>query len=233
MNSSILQSEKQAELQKIYSVRFAGLEAYRNQVWEVLTSEFFSKWITPADSVLDLGCGYCEFINNISAGEKFAMDLNPSAREHVASKVRLFEQDCSTTWPLRDSSLDAVFSSNFFEHLPTKASFQATLLEARRCLRPGGRVIAIGPNVKFLSGAYWDFFDHHLPLTEKAVSEALVMAGFEVEWAVARFLPYTMVQGFRPPICTVRVFLKMPVIWRFFGRQFLVVARKPGSAGSL
>ena len=30
--------------------------------------------------VLDLGCGYGEFINNVSCTKKFAMDLNPTAR---------------------------------------------------------------------------------------------------------------------------------------------------------
>lgn len=226
MNSSLRQSETQAELERIYSVRFSGLEAYRNDVWNVLVNEFFSRWIKPQDSVLDLGCGYCEFINNIAAAQKFAMDLNPGARDRVSGSTRFIEQDCSAPWPLPDDSLDIIFSSNFFEHLPSKAALQAALLEAYRCLRPGGHLIAIGPNVKLLSGEYWDFFDHHLPLTELSLSEALVMAGYKVELALARFLPYTMSQGFRPPIWTLRFYLKFPFIWRVFGRQFLVIGKK-------
>jgi SAM-dependent methyltransferase len=226
MNSSVPQSETQAELERIYSARFSGLEAYRNKVWNVLVNEFFSRWIRPEDSVLDLGCGYCEFINNVTAAQKFAMDLNPSAKDHVSFDTRLLEQDCSAPWPLPADSLDVVFSSNFFEHLPSKAALQATLLEAHRCLKPSGHIIAIGPNVKLLSGEYWDFFDHHLPLTELALSEALVMAGYKVELAWMRFLPYTMSQGFRPPIWTLRLYLRVPLLWRLFGRQFLVIAKK-------
>ncbi len=226
MNSSVPQSETQAELERIYSVRFSGLEAYRNSVWNVLVKNFFSRWIRPEDDVLDLGCGYCEFINNVTAARKFAMDLNPSAKERVSFDTRLIEQDCSASWPLAADTLDVVFSSNFFEHLPSKAALQATLLEAYRCLKPGGHLIAMGPNVKLLSGEYWDFFDHHLPLTELALSEALVMAQYKVKLACARFLPYTMSQGFRPPVWTLRMYLRIPFVWRIFGRQFLVIAEK-------
>jgi SAM-dependent methyltransferase len=226
MISLLSQSEKQAELQKIYSLRFAGLEAYRNEVWRVLTSKFFSRWIKPGDSVLDLGCGYCEFINNIMATNKFAMDLNPTAREHLARGAELIEQDCTERWPLTDESLDAIFTSNFFEHLPTKASLLATLVEGRRCLKRGGRLIALGPNFKFLSAAYWDFFDHQLPLTDKSLSEALIMTGYSIESVMPRFLPYSMSQGFRPPIWTIHLFLQLPFVWRFLGHQFLVIARR-------
>ena len=221
------QSEKREELQRIYSARFAGLEAYRNEVWRVLTSQFFSRWIKPEESVLDLGCGYCEFINNIQAAEKFGMDLNPMAQERLSPGITLIQQDCAEPWPLSDNSLDAVFTSNFFEHLPTKASLLATLVESRRCLKPGGCLIALGPNFKFLSAAYWDFFDHHLPLTDKAISEAFSMVGYKIEKVIPKFLPYSMSQGFRPPLWTLRLFLRMPILWSLVGRQFLVIARKP------
>ena len=227
MDRSIAESELKNELQRIYQIRFSGQEEYRNNVWRVLVSDFFSQWPATRGSVLDLGCGYCEFIRNVPAKEKFGMDLNPSARDRMPPGSRFLEQDCSTSWPLPDHSLDLVFTSNFFEHLPTKAALQATLLQAYRCLRPGGYVIAIGPNVKFLSGEYWDFFDHHLALTEASLSEALTMAGFTIEQAIAKFLPYTMSQGRRPPIWTVRFYLKLRILWSLFGRQFLVVGTKP------
>jgi SAM-dependent methyltransferase len=216
----------QEELRRIYSARFSGIEAYRNEVWRVLTSNFFSTWIKPEHSVLDVGCGYGEFINNVEARERFAMDLNPAAKDHVSPSVQLIEQDCSAPWPVRNDTLDVVFSSNFFEHLPSKAALQHTLLEAHRCLRPGGRIIALGPNIRYLTGRYWDFFDHQLCLTEMSVSEVLLMTGFNVEEAIPRFLPYTMSQGRRPPIWSVRLYLKTRFLWRFLGRQFLVIGRK-------
>jgi SAM-dependent methyltransferase len=73
--------------------------------------------------VLDLGCGYGEFINNVPAQRKFAMDLNPESRKHLGRDIEFFEQDCSAPWPLADDSLETVFTSNFFEHLPSCNGF--------------------------------------------------------------------------------------------------------------
>jgi SAM-dependent methyltransferase len=214
------------DLQAVYRARFEGQEKYRADVWRILLRDWFSRYISRDARVLDLGCGYCEFINQVTAGERFAMDLNPAVRDRVTPGVTLFAQDCSQPWPLRDESLDVVFTSNFLEHLQSKESISATLAEARRCLSPGGKLIAMGPNVKFVTGAYWDFFDHYLPLTEESVGEAMGAAGFRVTEKVARFLPYTMSHGFRPPAWTVAVYLRVPIMWRLAGKQFLVVGEK-------
>lgn len=129
-----------------------------------------------------------------------------------------------------DESIGAVFTSNFFEHLPTKESLARTLHEAFRCLKPDGRIICIGPNIKYLPGRYWDFWDHYLPLTELSLREGMELVGFRVEQATGRFLPYSMSQGFTPPLAFLRIYLKVPFLWRFFGEQFLVIARKPPAA---
>src|SRR4051795_9719220 len=112
--------ESPEELSAIYRRRFSETAKYRNAVWKVLTAEFFSRWVQPSDEVLDLGCGYGEFINNVVAQTRWAMDLNPDASTHLSSDVRLLQQDCSATWTIPDGSLDVVFTSNFFEHLPDK-----------------------------------------------------------------------------------------------------------------
>jgi SAM-dependent methyltransferase len=163
----------------------------------------------------------------VTSARKFAMDLNPSAKDNLNPDIELLHQDCSLPWPLPANSLDTVFSSNFFEHLPNKPALQATLVEAFRCLKPNGRLIALGPNIKYLTGKYWDFFDHYLPLTETSLAELLSLGGFEVEESIGRFLPYSMSLGHRPSPWKLRLFLKLPFLWRIFGRQFLVIGRKP------
>ena len=55
------------ELQRIYGARFAGKTDYRTGIWRVLAS-YFAPWFPSAGSVLDLGAGYCEFINNAAGG---------------------------------------------------------------------------------------------------------------------------------------------------------------------
>lgn len=219
----------QQELSKIYHRRFSRTAAYRNRVWQVLTREFFNRWVSPEDTVLDLGCGYGEFINNVVARRKLAMDLNPDAPKHLASGVEFLHQDCATTWPDSALGLNVVFTSNFFEHLPDKPALNRTLVQAMRCLKPGGRLIALGPNIKFLHGQYWDFYDHHIYLTEASLGEAMEIEGYEIEFIAPRFLPFTMVEAPEYPMVFVRTYLGLPPLWRIFGKQFLVVARKPRS----
>lgn len=215
------------ELQAIYSRRFtAANAAYRHRLWAVLASDFFQPMVAPDAAVLDLGCGYGEFINHIRCGQRYAMDLNPAAAGFLLPGVNFLFQDCSQRWALPDSSLDVVFTSNFFEHLPDKLALKLTLQEASRCLRPGGRIIALGPNIKYVQGAYWDFWDHFLCLTELSLSEALENNGYIVRRAIPRFLPYTTVNRPAFPMALVRAYLRLPILWPIFGRQFLVVAER-------
>jgi SAM-dependent methyltransferase len=214
------------ELRTLYERRFEGQQAYRQHVWRALLEDFFQRHVPVDGAVLDLGCGHGEFINQVRCRERFGMDLNPATAARLAPEVRLLAQDCSRPWALPEASLDVVFTSNFFEHLPHKQALADTLAQAHRCLKPGGRLIALGPNIKYLPGRYWDFWDHHLPLTELSLREGLQLGGFEVEACVARFLPYTMSSGPRYPLALLRLYLRLPVAWRLLGRQFLLIARR-------
>src|ERR1700730_16723621 len=100
-----------SDLEKIYQTRFSGQSEYRQKVWSVLCS-FFSRWIPVDATVLDLGCGYCEFINAVRARKKYAMDLNPEAKCLAGPDVTVLQQDCSAPWSVPPYSLDVVFTSN-------------------------------------------------------------------------------------------------------------------------
>jgi SAM-dependent methyltransferase len=154
------------------------------------------------------------------------MDLNPDASRFLESGVRFLQQDCSTRWQCDDASLDLIFSSNFFEHLPGKNALRLTLDECFRCLKPGGKLIAMGPNIRFLSDKYWDFWDHHLALSERSLVEGLENCGFVILETHDRFLPYTMVNSRKHPLIVLSLYLKMRPAWKIFGRQFLIVAAK-------
>ena len=140
-------------LRKQYHLRFAHMGEYRDQVWQILCAEFFSRYIFEKSKVLDLGCGRGEFINNIIAAEKYAMDLNTEAGKHLSAEVKCIHQDCSRQWALESAFLDVVFTSNFLEHLPDKASVEHVVSEAHRCLKQGGLFICMSPNIKFVPGA--------------------------------------------------------------------------------
>lgn len=209
-----------------YRRRFQDLADYRRQVWAVLCKDYFSSFVEPDSTVLDVGCGWGEFINQIDAAKKFAIDLNSDTRAHLASDVQLFHQDCSLPWPLEDESLDVVFSSNFIEHLHAKAQVESLMQEAFRTLRPGGKFVLLGPNIRYLPGAYWDFWDHHLAISDASLVEVLELSGFRILERLPRFLPYTMSGGRQVPIGLVRAYLKLPILWPLIGKQFLVVGQK-------
>jgi SAM-dependent methyltransferase len=215
------------DLEQLYESRLGRNAGYRCAVWDVLVNNFFSRFIAADAAVLDLGCGYGDFINAVQARTRLAMDMNPAARGKLDPGVRFFFQDCSEPWDgIPENSLDLVFTSNFIEHLPDKAAVARALHEALRCLKPGGRFIAMGANIRHVPGRYWDFWDHQVPFTEKSLSEGLRATGFSIDLCLGRFLPYTMSSGRQYPIFCVKLYLALPFLWRVFGGQFLVVAHK-------
>jgi SAM-dependent methyltransferase len=217
---------QQEQLKVQYRHRFVGAADYRDSVWRILCSNFFSRYIPTGSRILELGAGWGEFINNIIAAEKYAMDLNPDTGSHLTAEVKCIHQDCSSQWKLEPECFDVVFTSNFLEHLPDKASVARVVAEAHRCLKQGGLFICMGANIKFVPGAYWDFWDHHIPFTELSCAELLRLHDFSIDQCIPRFLPYSMSTGMKPPLCLVKYYLKLPMLWSFFGKQFLIIARK-------
>src|SRR5580693_309459 len=100
------ESPAPAELERLYRLRFDHAVAFRNRLWNVLATEFFQRYVGVTDAVLDLGCGYGEFINNIACGQKYAIDLNAATARRLDGRVTFFHQDCSKTWPVDPGSLD-------------------------------------------------------------------------------------------------------------------------------
>jgi ubiquinone/menaquinone biosynthesis C-methylase UbiE len=214
-------------LQEEYQKRFGPNAKYRDSVLKILCQVFYSRYISEDAVLLDLGAGWGEFTRNIKASKKYAMDLNPECGQRVEGYAKFIQQDCSTIWPLQDESLDVIFTSNFLEHLPNKSAIDSTLQEALRCLKKGGVMICVGPNIRYLPGAYWDYWDHFIPITDRSMVEVLNLSGFQVNEVVARFLPYTMSNSYNPPLFAVKIYLSMRFVWPLFGKQFFVVAQKP------
>jgi SAM-dependent methyltransferase len=211
---------------QIYEKRFSGLENYRNRVWKILIEEFFSKWIRSTDHILDLGCGYGEFINNTKCEVRHAMDLNPKTKSLLDKEIIFHQQDCSQSWEIGHNSLDLVFTSNFFEHLPNKECLDRTMCEIKKALKPGGRLIAMGPNISVLKGQYWDFWDHHVALSDQSLCELLDIHDFTIEKSYSKFLPYNMVRVKERPLFLVSLYIRFPCLWKIFGKQFLIIAKK-------
>lgn len=84
------------------------------------------------------------------------------------------------------------------------------------------------PNVRLVGGAFWDFFDHTLPLSERGMTEALEVAGFRVVECRARFLPYTTKSRLPQWGFLVRLYLRLRIAQLLLGKQMLVLAERLG-----
>jgi SAM-dependent methyltransferase len=226
--SKVPSLENSSFLKAVYESRFSGDElASKEELWKVLVQSFLQAMIPVDATVVDLGAGNCEFINEIRARTRVAVDLNPDTARLANPGVRVLATSSENLQDIADDSVDVVFTSNFFEHLRSKESLLATLAETNRILVPRGVLIVLMPNMRYLPGAYWDYFDHHLPLTHHSLSEALNLAGFRVTRVEPRFLPYTVKNSkVRARAWMLRAYLKFKPAWRLLGKQMLVVAAK-------
>lgn len=122
-------------LDAVYRRRFANREARRGAVWNVLC-RWFDRFI-PADArILDIACGHGEFANHLPRRNRtlFAADINPDARSFLRPDVT-FLQASAEAVDLPAGSLDVVFASNFFEHLPSAEALLDVLRNAARMLK--------------------------------------------------------------------------------------------------
>jgi len=215
-------------LAELYRNRFPEEDLVRKDaIWKVICANYFQQFVMPSDTVVDVACGYGEFINNISAGEKIGVDLNPDSEQHLAENVRFISISATEiASQLRDLA-DVVFTSNFLEHLADKTALERLLDEIWLTLKPGGRYMIMGPNLRYLPGEYWDFYDHHLGLTHASLCEILAIKGFQIERCVDRFLPYTTQGALPTHPSLVRAYLSIPMAWKILGKQFFIVATKP------
>jgi len=216
------------ELSRLYRNRFDTKKLADKQVlWSALCQGMFQQYVPESGTVLDLGAGNCEFSNAIRAHRRVAVDLNPETKHFADPAVEVLQTSSTDLSALDDGSVDTVFSSNFFEHLPSKDALMETLRESYRILAPGGRIVVLMPNIRYVGGKYWDYLDHYLPLTHLSLVEGLELAGFSSERVIPRFLPYT-IRNSKLPVKAglVRLYLRLPPIWPILGRQMLVVARR-------
>jgi len=216
------------ELSKLYKIRFAEAELPRKKaIWKVLCKQFLQNFVKPSDTVIDVACGYGEFINNISAQRKIAVDLNTDTKNFLDPSVEFHHERATQLSTVAVSQADAIFTSNFLEHLPDKKTLELFLDQIMIALKPGGTYLILGPNLRYLPGQYWDFYDHHLGLTHLSLCEVLRLKGFEIQTCIDRFLPFTTQGALPTHPFFVWIYLKVPFVWRFLGKQFFIVAQKP------
>lgn len=207
---------------RYFSTRF-GYDQSRDVVWREVCRYLQPRDI-PADGVvLELGAGYCHFINQIHGRARHALDLSPDLPQRVAAGVVPHVGSCTSLPMFGNDSVDVVFASNLFEHL-TREELALALQEIRRVLRPGGRLVIVQPNFKYCAPDYFDDYTHLQVFTHLSLSDRLMADGFRIQRLVPRFLPFSMKSRLPKSGVLVRLYLRSP--FKPFGAQMLVIAQK-------
>src|SRR3972149_8870350 len=140
------------DIKKLYDSRFTQLERVKkNQLWRILCHDFLQKFIKKDDFVVDLGAGQCEFINNIFARMKIAVDVNKDVKSFASRDVKVViasVKRLNTTF--EKGEIDVIFMSNLLEHLDSKEDVFRLLNEAYQVLKVGGRLLIMQPDIKLV-----------------------------------------------------------------------------------
>lgn len=98
--------------------------------------------------VLDLGCGKGRFARRLEEAGASVVGLDLSARMLAEASGLDRVRGSARSLPFADARFDAVVAVEVFEHLGDVSS---AIAEARRVLRPGGRLIVIDKNAASLN----------------------------------------------------------------------------------
>jgi cyclopropane fatty-acyl-phospholipid synthase-like methyltransferase len=161
----------------------------RKEVWKAIC-QYITRYITPQSSVLDLGSGYCDFINNITAKSKIALDADISSMQYCDPSVS-FLNIKATEMEFEENSFDAIFASNLFEHL-NEHDLDELTKRKYKCLKYKGKLILIQPNYYYAYRNYWDDFKHVKAFRHVSFSDFLISKGFRNLKIKKKFSPIVL-----------------------------------------
>jgi hypothetical protein len=194
----------------------------RDVLWQSLWRYRFSAMVRPADCVLDLGAGYCNFINHVKARRRIAVDTWDGFPAYLAPGIEYRVGSVTDLEFLEDGAVDFAFASNLFEHL-TKDEFSAVLAALRPKLSVDGTLTIIQPNYRYAFREYFDDFDHKSVYSHVSLADYLVANGYEVFLVEPRFMPLSVKSRLPVTPFLIRAWLACP--FKPIGKQMLVRTR--------
>lgn len=204
-----------------------AFHAGRTRVWKAVCEEV-QNLVPPTCDVVDLGAGHCDFINQVRARLRIAIDRDAVSAAYRSDGVRFIRADV-TNLPLREDSVDIAFASNLLEHLG-EAQLEAFFSSLRRVLRAGGRLLLLQPNYRYCYRTYWDDYTHIKPFSHVSLVDLLCSQGFSVDICRPRFLPFSFHSRLPKSYWLTRLYLHSP--FKPFGAQMLVSGTKIAAAES-
>jgi len=197
----------------------------RSVVWKEIVL-YLSKFIPKDGTVLDIGAGYCDFINNVDAKQKIAIDYSPDFKKYAKEGIKTIQSSVTDLSSVESGTADVVFASNLFEHL-TDEDLEKTMKEVRRVLKEKGRLILMQPNYRLSYKTYFDDPTHKKVFSDVSLKAFLQSFDLGIELEKKKFLPFSLKS--RPSIIpifswVIRAYLYSPI--KPFAGQMLFVAQK-------
>lgn len=214
-------------IKEYYCLRFSKKDKIQKEkIWKYLCMNFLQSFIKKDASIVDIGAGYCEFINNINAKKKIAVDINPDVKLYAKDDVEVILCPADKISDRLVKKVDYVFLSNFLEHLNSKEEVLKVLNAANNILKNNGHIMILQPNIDLVKEKYWDFIDHKIPLNIASIIEALNITGFVSKKVIKRFLPYSTKSCLPKGVFLMSLYLKLPEFLRPFSGQSFIYAQK-------
>lgn len=194
----------------------------RSTVWRALWRSYFRHRIAADDCVLDLGCGYGEFINNVTARRRIGLDAWDGIRRHLDPSVEAIVGSVTDLGGVADRSVDFAFASNLFEHV-SQSDFAKVLAALKSRLSAKGTLTILQPNYRYAYREYFDDYTHVSVYSHVSLADFLTANGYEVLEVRPRFLPLTVKSRLPVSAALIRLYLASP--FKPLGKQMLLAAR--------
>jgi len=196
----------------------------RKVVWEEVCKYLNRHFIPTESRVLELGCGYGDFIGNIIAGCKAAIEIDRFFESYLSKydKIDTFWGDgASILADMNENSYDIVFASNYFEHFALK-DIEQQLSLIREITSSNGKLIVIQPNFQLCTRNYYDDWTHKTAFSHVSFADLLAVNGYMIDQCYPKFLPFSFKSNIPINRLLVRLYLYSPYKPR--AAQFLVVS---------
>ena len=194
----------------------------RTVLWKALWRFYFKNLITADDTVLDLGCGYGNFIHQVKAKKRIAVDCWPGFIQHIEPGIQTIVANIADLSAVENASVDFAFASNVFEHM-SQEELAVTLAELRKKMSSRGQLTILQPNYRYCAPEYFDDYTHISIWSHISLSDFLMANGYEVTKVEPRFLPLTIQSRFPVHPCLIALYLMSP--FKPFAKQMLLMAR--------
>lgn len=194
----------------------------RKVLWQTLVKNYFAKFVDRNSNVLEVGAGYCDFINEITAKKKWALDLWPGIKKYANKDVSCLVGDIKNLNKISNNSLDLVFASNIFEHI-SKDDLSIFLEKLKNKLNKNGKLIILQPNFKKCMSEYFDDYTHITIWSDVSLNDFLRSKGYKVTESYPGFLPLSLKSKLPVIPLLIKIYLLLPI--KPFAKQMLFISQ--------